>query len=338
MSISNNDNEKKALSEYEKQKAEDFAKQLMDAYTREFIFLLVGRTGVGKSSTINQLIGYDIAPVGDFEPQTTSVEEYRLPISNVRFLVIDTPGLCDDLTEKGNDAEYIKKIKDKVKYIDSLLYVTPLSDTRIRSDELRGLEIITKAFGEKIWNNSVIVFTFADAVNIQKYDRTLSERSRLMREAMQRFISKDISDNFKSVAVSNVSRTTPDGQEWLGELYTTVLKRISKDGFIQYLMATAPDIIIQNTGQKKATNKEVIVEKHMPVYAGKPAQVIVNSVHVSPEKHLNERQIEEIRKELVKRDFTDRVMDAGINMAKNVIKAIADTAKSIFKNIRSWLQ
>ena len=101
------------LTSYEKQKAEEFAKHLKEAYTREFVFLLVGRTGVGKSSTINKLMGHDVAPIGDFEPQTMTVEEYKLPIENVNFTVIDTPGLCDDLPEIGNDIEYIKKIKQK---------------------------------------------------------------------------------------------------------------------------------------------------------------------------------------------------------------------------------
>ena len=37
---------------------------------REFYFLLAGRTGVGKSSTINSLMGKKIAPTNDYEPET----------------------------------------------------------------------------------------------------------------------------------------------------------------------------------------------------------------------------------------------------------------------------
>ncbi|MCF4995417.1 hypothetical protein GIW70_12055 [Pseudomonas syringae] len=36
--------------------------------------LLVGRTGVGKSSTINSLMGAEVAPVGKFTATTLQVE------------------------------------------------------------------------------------------------------------------------------------------------------------------------------------------------------------------------------------------------------------------------
>lgn len=40
---------------------ENLQRQLKEAQKRELIFLLVGRTGVGKSSTVNSLMGKEIA-------------------------------------------------------------------------------------------------------------------------------------------------------------------------------------------------------------------------------------------------------------------------------------
>lgn len=217
----------KFVLHYAKQKAEEFAKNLKEAYTRKFVFLLVGRTGVGKSSIINELIGEGVAPIGDFEPQTMTVEEYKLPIENANFTVIDTPGLCDDLPEIGNDIEYIKKIKQKVKHIDNILYVSPLNDTRIRSDEIRGIETITKAFGEKIWENSVIVFTFADAVLPEKYNDKVTERSQLMNRTIQNSLNRKVTGEIPSVTISNYSKKTGKINEWLGEFYFGLLKKHS---------------------------------------------------------------------------------------------------------------
>ena len=217
--------QQKFVLHYAKQKAKEFAEHLKEAYTRKFVFLLVGRTGVGKSSIINELIGGNVAPIGDFEPQTMTVEEYKLPIENVNFTVIDTPGLYNDFHDI--ELEYIKKIKQKVKHIDNILYVSPLNDTRIRSDEIRGIETITKAFGEKIWENSVIVFTFADAVLPEKYNDKVTERSQLMNRTIQNSLNRKMTGEIPSVTISNYSKKTGKINEWLGEFYFGLLKKHS---------------------------------------------------------------------------------------------------------------
>ena len=66
------------------------------AQNKKFVFLLVGRTGVGKSSTVNSLMGEKIAQVGDYEATTMAVKAYDRKINDVNFTVFDTPGLCDD--------------------------------------------------------------------------------------------------------------------------------------------------------------------------------------------------------------------------------------------------
>src|ERR1051325_3566572 len=74
-----------------------FEQEVRDALQRKLVFLLTGRTGVGKSSTINYLLGQNVAPVGDFEPETITVSRYEARIHEIACTVFDTPGLCDDL-------------------------------------------------------------------------------------------------------------------------------------------------------------------------------------------------------------------------------------------------
>lgn len=320
-------------------KAEEFAEKLKEAYKREFVFLLMGRTGVGKSSTINQLMGHKVAEINELEPQTMLVCEYRLPIANVNFLVVDTPGLCDDLPEKGNDLQYLQQVKKKIKYIDCLLYTTRLNEPRVGADEKHGIHLITNVFGEKVWNNSVIVFTFADMVKPDRYEYTLKERSRLIREAIRQKASESIVKKIPSVAVDNTSLKTPDGQEWLGELYTTVVQRISADGFIQYLMATSPNVIHEPKIIEKPVyvdrpvyQKPEIVEK--PVYVDRPVY-IDRPVYVEQPIRLNEEQIGRIQYEIEQRGFTREIIEVGIKLAVEATKAVVETAVYVGEKIDS---
>lgn len=203
---------------------------------RKFVFLLVGRTGVGKSSTINSLMGMEVAKVGRYDATTMNVELYDNEINGVEFTVIDTPGLCDDLPEKGNDQKYIELIKSKVGQIDCMWFVTRLDEPRVTADEIRGIKIISEAFSPEVWERSIVVFTRADKAD--NYLEDLHERKKRVRSVIAEYTSVEIAESSPVVAVSNGLETTPDGKQWLGELWTKVFVRIRDQGAIPYLMAT----------------------------------------------------------------------------------------------------
>jgi GTPase SAR1 family protein len=209
----------------------------------------VGRTGVGKSSTINTLIGRDVAEVGHLTATTMEVKTYNLAINDIKIQLIDTPGLCDDLEEKGNDLVYIDRIKKGVpnQEIDLVLFFSSLmADERsVLKDEKRAIRIISEAFGKKIWEQSVIVFTCACSRNIvlYEYQNDLKEWTKILKKEIKEYAGEDIAEQIPSVAVDNNSETTPDGQRWLGNLYTTSIQRISDLGFLQWVIATEERLV-----------------------------------------------------------------------------------------------
>jgi GTPase SAR1 family protein len=213
--------------------------QLRTARQRRFHFLLAGRTGVGKSSLVNSLMGQPVAKVGDYEPATAEVAVYESQAEGIEYTVADTPGLCDDLPEAGNDARYLELIRSRVPEVDCMWFVTRLDEPRVSSDEKRGIRMITEAFGPRVWERAILVFTFANNVRPERYSESLARRGELIRKEVAQYVDAGAATELPIVAADNESETTPDGQPWLGELYTTVFERISKAGALPFLLATA---------------------------------------------------------------------------------------------------
>ena len=57
-------------------------------------------------------------------------------------------------------------------------FVSRLDETRVTSDEKRGIKLLSKTFGNKAWECSVIVFTFANSVPAPEYQETVDKRTK----------------------------------------------------------------------------------------------------------------------------------------------------------------
>jgi uncharacterized protein (DUF4415 family) len=251
---------------------------------KSFTFLLMGRTGVGKSSTINSLVGKPVAQVGMFTPTTIAVEKYSVELSGITFQVYDTPGLCDDLDERGNDAAYLAQVRKAIKSADCLWFVTRLDEPRVTAEELTAVRLISEAFGINIWQHSLLVLTHAN--NVVPLDMTrrkpgtpedcgeyfrwyTTNRVQALKNEMSRLVPRDIIDKIPCVAVENNLATLVTGDEWLPELYTTTIERISDGGLLPFYLATL-DSIAPKEFVNGATAKQPTDEKEAPEASHQP--------------------------------------------------------------------
>lgn len=88
--------------------------------------VLAGRPNAGKSSLFNALLGYDRAIVSDTAGTTRDTLEGELTVHGVRFLLIDTAGLCTgaDLIE----AEGVRRAEGAIRAADLILYLREKDD------------------------------------------------------------------------------------------------------------------------------------------------------------------------------------------------------------------
>ena len=214
---------------------------LDSAKQRGLNLVAVGRTGVGKSSTINALMGSELAPVGRFEPTTTSVEKYKTVLNGIPCTLADTPGLCEQEFTPAENSDYLRKLMESVKTVDCLLFVTQLNFNRVDNCEKSVVRDLSTILQAKIWSSAIIVFTHANTIKADSYNETFTVRTRLIREEIAKY-APGVADSVPAIAIDTTSTTAPDGATWLPELYMAVIRRLPPDGVMPYIIATKPDL------------------------------------------------------------------------------------------------
>ena len=125
-------------------------------------FLLLGRTGVGKS-TLTKILSEDQSIViGDsLKSQTQETNCYNCEIDNFKYCLIDTPGYDDS---NGNDQKNygdIKKLLTSNNHkIKGIVLLFSFQDPRFGESHLKGLEKIVNLIPLKnFWEYITIIFT-----------------------------------------------------------------------------------------------------------------------------------------------------------------------------------
>ncbi|MCC3408090.1 MAG: 50S ribosome-binding GTPase [Microcoleus sp. PH2017_10_PVI_O_A] len=231
-------------------------RMLANTKNKRLVFFVVGRTGWGKSSTVNSLVGKEVSKVNRYQAETADVVGFDFEINNIKATVFDTPGLCDG---SGNDQRYIDLIRSKVRTPDSMLYVSRLDETRSEND-LRAIKIISYALGPIVWQYAVIVFTFANNIERSEYQEQLHIKKQIILQTIADVIGDgNMPCQIPVVAIDNKRKTTPDGKEWLGNLFTAIVDRVSKEGTVA-LLAMLTEHITKRANLNK-NQKQIIRRK-----------------------------------------------------------------------------
>ena len=130
--------------------------------SNEVKIFITGKTGVGKSTLVNGLVGKRMAKEGDtLDPETSVVNGYKTKHRSVNVTVWDSPGLQDGTH---NEREYLDDMKKHCSDMDLSIYCVSLKETRFYKGcpDVVAMKKLTELFGKKMWENAMFVLTFAN--------------------------------------------------------------------------------------------------------------------------------------------------------------------------------
>ncbi|XP_047334613.1 translocase of chloroplast 159, chloroplastic-like isoform X2 [Impatiens glandulifera] len=202
--------------------------------------LIVGKSGVGKSATINSIFGEERASINAFEPSTAVVKEVSGIVNGVKVKVFDTPGLKPGVMEQAFNRRVLSSINSLTKKSppDIILYVDRL-DTQTRDlNDLPLLKTITSSLGTPIWKNAIITLTHAASAPPEgpsgsplSYEMFVTQRSHVLQQCIGhavgdlRMMSPSLM-NAVSLVENHPScrknrdgqKVLPNGQTWRSQL------------------------------------------------------------------------------------------------------------------------
>ncbi|CAA3009789.1 translocase of chloroplast 159, chloroplastic-like [Olea europaea subsp. europaea] len=123
--------------------------------------LVLGKSGMGKSATINSIFGEEKAPVDAFETETASVKEISGFVDGVKVVIYDTPGLKPSVMEQAYNRNVLSSVKKFTKKSspDVVLYVDRLDAQTRDLNDLPLLRTVTSSLGPSIWRSAIVTLT-----------------------------------------------------------------------------------------------------------------------------------------------------------------------------------
>ncbi|AQK95089.1 Translocase of chloroplast 159 chloroplastic [Zea mays] len=156
--------------------------------------LVLGKTGVGKSATINSIFGEEKSRTDAFSSATTNVREIVGDVDGVKIRIIDTPGLRPNVMDQGSNRKILAAVKNYTKKCppDIVLYVDRLDSLSRDLNDLPLLKTITAVLGSSIWFNAIVALTHAASAPPEglngapmTYEVLMAQRSHIIQQSIR---------------------------------------------------------------------------------------------------------------------------------------------------------
>ncbi|KAK9129491.1 hypothetical protein Sjap_009978 [Stephania japonica] len=193
--------------------------------------MVLGKTGVGKSATINSIFDEMKFGTDAFQMGTKKVQDVVGTVEGIKVRVIDTPGLLPSWSDQRYNEKVLHSVKRFIKKTppDIVLYLDRLDMQSRDSGDMQLLRTITEIFGPSIWFNAIVVLTHAASAppegpngTASSYEMFVTQRSHVVQQAIRQAAGDmrlmnpvSLVENHSACRTNRAGqRVLPNGQVW----------------------------------------------------------------------------------------------------------------------------
>lgn len=193
--------------------------------------MVLGKTGVGKSATINSIFDEVKFKTDAFQMGTKKVQDVVGTVQGIKVRVIDTPGLLSSCADQRQNEKILHSVKRFIKKSppDIVLYLDRLDMPSRDFADMPLLRTITEIFGPSIWFNAIVVLTHAASAppegpngTATTYDMFVTQRSHAVQQAIRQAAGDmrlmnpvSLVENHSACRTNRAGqRVLPNGQVW----------------------------------------------------------------------------------------------------------------------------
>ena len=129
-------------------------------FQNKLSILLIGKTGVGKSTLVNNFLGEKVCEIhhGPMSTNHQPIEVHTANVAGADITIYDTRGLHDP---RSSTHSLMHEFKTVCKEVD-IVFICHDMISRMDDTVVRTSQVLAKAFNEKIWEKCILVLTKAN--------------------------------------------------------------------------------------------------------------------------------------------------------------------------------